>query len=120
MADLHPIVIPPLEHTYKSIKYTCSGEGLYKDGYLYDPHAEKLIPPKTTKAGAESKELEKKPVAYWKAQCAFRGLNQSGSINDLQVCIFSDLYLDAPPVVAYSKASPPPEFSQKLRYSETP
>ncbi|PMD46171.1 hypothetical protein L207DRAFT_561564 [Hyaloscypha variabilis F] len=85
MADLHPIVIEPLEHTYKSIKYTCSGEGLYKDGYLYDAHAEKLIPPKTAKASAEPREIEKKPVAYWKAQCAFRGLNQSGSINDLQV-----------------------------------
>jgi len=85
MADLHPIVIEPLEHTHKSIKYTCSGEGLYKDGFLYDAHAEKLIPPKTAKAGVELKELEKKPVAYWKAQCAFRGLNQSGSINDLQV-----------------------------------
>lgn len=106
MADLHPIVIPPLEHTYKSIKYTCSSKGLCKDEYLYDPHAEKLIPPKTTKAGAEPKELEKKPVAYWKAQCAFRGLNQSGSINDLQVCIFSDLYLDVAPVVAHSKAFP--------------
>jgi hypothetical protein len=78
MADLHPIVIPPLEHTHKSIKYTCSGEGLYKEGYIYDPHAEKLIPPKTTKAGVEPKELEK-PVAFWKAQGAFRGLNQSGS-----------------------------------------
>jgi len=85
MADLHPIVIEPIEHTHKSIKYTCSGEGLYKDGYLYDAHAEKRIPPKSAKAGAELKELEKKPVAYWKAQCAFRGLNQSGSINDLQV-----------------------------------
>lgn len=85
MADLHPVVIPPFEHTHKAIKYTCSGEGLYKDGYAYDPHAEKLIPPKSAKAGAESKELEKKPQTYWKAQCAFRGLNQSGSINDLQL-----------------------------------
>ncbi|KAH6724357.1 hypothetical protein BKA61DRAFT_28170 [Leptodontidium sp. MPI-SDFR-AT-0119] len=85
MGDLHPIVIPPLEHTFKSIKFTCSGEGLYKDGYLYDSHAEKLIPPKNTKAGSEPKEFEKKPVAYWKAQCAFRGLNQTGAIADLQL-----------------------------------
>lgn len=87
MADLHPIVIAPLEHTYKSIKYTCSGEGLYKDGYLYDAHAEKLIPPKNPKLGAAPIDLEKKPAAYWKAQCAFRGLNQSGSISDLQLRI---------------------------------
>ncbi|EKD19885.1 hypothetical protein MBM_01837 [Drepanopeziza brunnea f. sp. 'multigermtubi' MB_m1] len=85
MADLHPIVIPPLAYTYKSIKFTCSGEGLYKDGYLYDPNAEKLIPPKTPKAVAGSRELEKKPVAFWKAQCAFRGLNQTGAIADLQL-----------------------------------
>lgn len=64
MGDLHPIVIPAMETTYKSIKFTCSGEGLYKDGYLYDCHAEKLIPPKTTKAGSEPKVYEKKPVAY--------------------------------------------------------
>jgi hypothetical protein len=85
MADLHPIVIPHIEHTFKSIKYTCAGEGIYKDGYLYDPHPEKFFPPKTTKAGAEPKEVEKKPVAYWKAQCAFRGLNQSGATSDLQL-----------------------------------
>lgn len=83
MADLHPIVIPAFEHIYKAIKYTCSGEGLYKDGYSYDSHAENLIPPKSAKA--EPKELEKKPQAHWKAQCAFRGLNQSGSINNLQL-----------------------------------
>jgi hypothetical protein len=82
MVDLHPIVIPPLEHTYKSVKYTCSGEGLYKDGFLYDSNAEKLVPPKHEKAGAKPKE--KKGVSWWKAQCAFRGLNQSGSIADLQ------------------------------------
>ncbi|XMA15363.1 hypothetical protein WAI453_008154 [Rhynchosporium graminicola] len=83
MGDLHPIVIPAIEGTYKSIKFTCSGEGLYKDGYLYDAHAEKLIPPKNPKAGTEPKE--KKPVAYWKAQCAFRGLNQTGAMADLQL-----------------------------------
>ena len=85
MGDLHPIVIFPLEHTYRSVKYTCSGEGLYKDGYLYDAHAEKLIPPKTTKASVIAKGIEKKPLAYWKAQCAFRGLSQTGAIADLQL-----------------------------------
>jgi hypothetical protein len=83
MAGLHPVVIPAIEYTYKSIKYTCSGEGLYKDGYLYDAHPEKYFPPR--KATSVPKEIEKKPVAYWKAQCAFRGLNQTGAINDLQL-----------------------------------
>jgi|SRR5271168_4816742 len=84
MADLYPIIIPPLEYTHKSIKYTCSVDRLYKEGYLYDAHPEKFIPPRTAKAGGEPKEIEKKPVAYWKAQCVFRELNQSGAISDLQ------------------------------------
>ncbi|QSZ30904.1 hypothetical protein DSL72_000462 [Monilinia vaccinii-corymbosi] len=84
MADLHPIVIPPLEHKFKSVTYTCSGEGLHKDGYSYDAHAEKLLPPKTHKPG-NTRDIETKPAGWWKAQCAFRGLNQSGSIADLQL-----------------------------------
>ncbi|TAQ87993.1 hypothetical protein B7494_g3675 [Chlorociboria aeruginascens] len=85
------ILIPPIEHTYKSITYTCTGEGLYKEGYHYDAHPEKFFPPKVPKhlkpPPTEPKEVEKKPVAYWKAQCAFRGLNQSGAISDLQLRI---------------------------------
>ena len=81
MADLYPIVIPPIERIHKSIKYTCTGKGLYKDGYLYNAHPP--LPPKTIKPGAP--EVEKKPVAYWKAQCAFRGLNQTSAIADLQL-----------------------------------
>lgn len=30
-------------------------------------HAEKTIPPESTKAGIKPKALEKKPVAYWTA-----------------------------------------------------
>ncbi|KAJ8064598.1 hypothetical protein OCU04_006927 [Sclerotinia nivalis] len=84
MVDLHPIVILPLEHKFKSVTYTCSGEGLHKDGYPYDPHAEKLLPPKNPKPG-NTKGIETKPAGWWRAQCAFRGLNQSGSIADLQL-----------------------------------
>ena len=78
------------EHTHKSVKYTCSREGPYKDGYLDDAHPPlPLKTPKIPKAGmtTERKEVEKKPVAYWKAQCAFRGLNQTAAINDLQLRI---------------------------------
>ncbi|CAD6439737.1 f3264f75-1397-40cf-9e4f-c25dccdfe720 [Sclerotinia trifoliorum] len=84
MVDLHPIVILPFEHKFKSVTYTCSGEGLHKDGYSYDPHAEKLLPPKSPKPG-NAKGIETKPAGWWRAQCAFRGLNQSGSIADLQL-----------------------------------
>jgi hypothetical protein len=82
--------IPPLEHTYKAITYTCAGQGLLKDGFEYDAHPEKFFPPKSSKAAkegapVEAPHVEKKPAAWWKAQCAFRGLNQSGAINDLQL-----------------------------------
>jgi hypothetical protein len=82
--------VPPLEHTYKSITYTCVGKGLLKDGFEYDAHPEKFFPPKSYKtpkggAAADSPPVEKKPAAWWKAQCAFRGLNQSGAISDLQL-----------------------------------
>ncbi|RAL67783.1 hypothetical protein DID88_008510 [Monilinia fructigena] len=84
MADLHPIFILPLEHKFKSVTYTCSGEGLHKDSYAYDAHAEKQIPPKGYKPG-NTRDVETKPAGWWRAQCAFRGLNQSGSIADLQL-----------------------------------
>lgn len=81
MTDLHPIVIPPFEHRFKAVTYTCSGEGLRKDGHSYDPHVEKLIPPKGQKLG---NSIGTKPAGWWKAQCSFRGLKQTGSIADLQ------------------------------------
>ncbi|TVY47854.1 hypothetical protein LOCC1_G002940 [Lachnellula occidentalis] len=85
MADLHAFVIPPLQHVHKSLKFSCSGEGLLKDDIAYDPHLERFLPPKATKSNPHPKEVERKSLAYWKAQCAFRGLNQSGAIGDLQL-----------------------------------
>lgn len=84
MTELRPIVLPPLEHKFRSVTYTCSGEGLYKDGHPYDPRAERLLPPKGSKPG-NTNNIETKPAGWWRAQCAFRGLNQSGSIADLQL-----------------------------------
>jgi hypothetical protein len=63
----------------KLIKFTCSGEGLYKD------LPKKFFTPKTTKAESKPKEVGKKPVVFWKARCAFGGLNQTRAINDLQL-----------------------------------
>ncbi|KAF7957631.1 hypothetical protein EAE96_003205 [Botrytis aclada] len=81
MADRYPIVISPIEHRFKAVTYTCSGEGLRKDGHSYDPHVKKLIPPKGQKLG---NSIGTKPAGWWKAQCAFRGLKQTGSIAELQ------------------------------------
>ncbi len=90
MADILASAIPPLEHTYKSVTYTCIGQGLLKDGFEYDAHPEKFFPPKPSKTAtggvtSDPSQVEKKPAAWWKAQCAFRGLNQSGAISDLQL-----------------------------------
>ncbi|KAF7907543.1 uncharacterized protein EAF01_005129 [Botrytis porri] len=82
MTDLYPIVIPPFEHRFKAVTYTCRGEGLRKDGHPYDPHVENFIAPKGQKPG---NSLGTKPAGWWKAQCAFRGLKQTGSIADLQL-----------------------------------
>jgi len=85
MTDLYPVVIPPLEYVRRSLKFTCCGEGLYTDDWLYDAHPEKFFPPRATKTNLHHKEVERKPTSYWKVQCAFRGLNQSGAIPDLQL-----------------------------------
>src|SRR5438045_311490 len=81
---------PTLEYTYKSVTYIFTGDSLLKDGFEYHPHPEKFFPPKPSKTaalgnGPKQVQMEKKPVGWWKAQCAFRGLSQSGSINDIQL-----------------------------------
>jgi hypothetical protein len=61
-----------LEYTYKSINFTCDGEGLLKEGIGYDAHLEKVFPPKlskVSKGGTALKilQVKKKPAAWWKA-----------------------------------------------------
>jgi hypothetical protein len=74
---------PALEHTFRVVKYTCKGTGLLKDGHPYESKLEIFLSPETIKAGFEPKE--RKAAAWWKAQCAFRGLSQGGSIAALQM-----------------------------------
>ena len=87
---LEPMVISPLQVTWKSVTFTCSGNGLLKDGHKYDSQVEKNFPllkparTKTGKTAARQPQIQKQPAAYWKAQCAFRNLTQSGRISDLQ------------------------------------
>lgn len=87
---IHPILIDPLRVTSNSCHFTCSGAGLVHDGHGFDPAVEEFLPllePLRTQKGTirvRQPRIEKKPVAYWKAQCAFRNLAQSGSISDFQ------------------------------------
>lgn len=84
------VVIAPLQATWKSAVYKCSGDGLSKDGHKFDPQFQEYLPllePLRTKAGkiaVRQPDMQKKPTAYWKAQCAFRGSTQSGKIADIQ------------------------------------
>lgn len=89
-SSIYPVIIDPLRVTSNSYSFTCSGEGLLHDGYRFDPTVEKYLPllePLRTQKGTirvKQPWVEKKPAAYWKAQCAFRNLIQSDSISNLQ------------------------------------
>ena len=88
--DLHPIKIPPLEVEFGSQIFTCAGNGLLKDGHGYANDLGLYLPrtePVRTRWGKIAKRQPtpiKKPLAFWKAQCAFRNLEQTGSIKVLQ------------------------------------
>ena len=87
---LYPIVIEPLKWNAGSKAFTCSGDGLLKDGYKYDPNVKRHLPllePKRTQKGTiavHQPHIAKQPLAYWKAQCVFRNLPQSGTVAKLQ------------------------------------
>lgn len=87
---LHPIVSDPLKWSLGSKAFTCSGDGLLKDGVKYDPKVEQYLPllePKRTQKGTiavNQPYIKKQTMPYWKAQCAFRGLPVSGTVAKLQ------------------------------------
>ncbi|MCJ1243977.1 hypothetical protein MMC30_001174 [Trapelia coarctata] len=90
LPSLRPIVIEPLKWTLGSKAFTCSGDGLLKDGIKYDPSVQQYLPllePKRTKKGTiavHQPYIKKQTLPYWKAQCVFRGLPQTGTVAKLQ------------------------------------
>ena len=88
--SLYPIVCSPLTVSVGSQTYTCSGRGLEHNGHKFDNGVKGYLPllePKKTKAGkiaVHQPHIQKQPSQYWKAQCLFRNLNQSGTIPVLQ------------------------------------
>ena len=90
LPDLHPIKIPPLEVKFGRQIFACAGNGLLKDGYGYENDLQPYLPrkePVLTKAGKIAKRQpvpQTKPLAFWKAQCAFRNFVQTGSSKVLQ------------------------------------
>ncbi|MCJ1388472.1 hypothetical protein MMC18_001319 [Xylographa bjoerkii] len=98
---LRPVVIPALEHKIRGKLFTCMGDGLQKNGYTYDDQVERYLPllePLLTKAGkvkVHQPQVRKQPQSYWKAQCVFRNLPQTGTIANLQGQLrFSDAGMD--------------------------
>lgn len=98
---LHPIVIEALQFISGSKSFTCSGDGLLKDGHKYDPDVQRYLPllePKRTKKGTiavHQPYIKKQTLPYWKAQCVFRGLPQSGTVGKLQEALrYTEATLD--------------------------
>lgn len=88
--DLRPIVISPLAVVVNGCGYNCSGDGLLRNGHAFQSDLTDYLPllePKRTKGGsiaARQPTPIKKTRDWWQAQCAFRGLAQSGNVSQLQ------------------------------------
>jgi len=115
---LYPIVIEPLKWTLGSRAFTCSGDGLLKDGHKYDPDVKRYLPllePKRTKKGTIAVHqpcIKKQTLPYWKAQCVFRGLPQSGTVGKLQELLrYTEVTLD--PELAAAEQRLNDEFRMK-------
>ncbi|KAI9789406.1 MAG: hypothetical protein M1816_006066 [Peltula sp. TS41687] len=88
--ELFPKVIPPLSVVIKGCEYECAGDGLLRNKQSFQSDLTDYLPllePKRTKAGAiaaRQPQPIKKNKDWWQAQCAFRGLSQSGNLSQLQ------------------------------------
>ncbi|KAI9842469.1 MAG: hypothetical protein M1837_007138 [Sclerophora amabilis] len=93
LPELLPIVIPPRWVTLGNRKFSYAGRGLLRDGHSYDAEARNNLPPLTPPSSddvdwpARPPQTPKRLLAYWKAQCVFRGLNPSGTLAELQSVI---------------------------------
>jgi len=62
MADPYPHEIPALEHTYTSLEFNFTGEGLYKDGCLYDAYPEQYFSVHKTTADPKGDRGKASPI----------------------------------------------------------
>jgi hypothetical protein len=87
----------PLEVVQDGITFTYDGRFLQHLGHHYDSNIESFIPaldPVVSKKGASKKKPTRKPptksAAWWKAQCALRGIDPAGTIPQLQQRLRAD------------------------------
>jgi hypothetical protein len=80
--------IPDLQVKHNKLTFKYDGCRLNYRGHGYHENLESFFPRiALTKAGKVAKRQvipPKQPVDWWKAQCAFRGLNSTGTIQELQ------------------------------------
>ncbi|KZP03121.1 hypothetical protein FIBSPDRAFT_879729, partial [Athelia psychrophila] len=87
---LRRVIIPPIEHGTSQRKFTYHGAGLLKHAVPFSRSISSSFPPLTPVLTKVGKVAKRQPVPtkqssnWWKAQCAFRGLLQTGKISDMQ------------------------------------
>lgn len=85
--DWSLISIPAIKVTHNKINFEYDGLLEYH-GHCYDENMERFIPRVTlTKTGKVAKkqiQVPKQLVGWWRAQCVFRGLTSTGTIQELQ------------------------------------
>src|SRR5215469_6332565 len=86
------VYTPAIEVTHKRSKYTCDDYGLRKDGVSFQADLSEYLPILFKNGSinkSKSKHKKQEGVDWWRAQCAFRGLLISGSIEELQERLIS-------------------------------
>src|SRR5450755_4723508 len=87
MASDSSISIDPIVGTLGGEEFTCNSSRLLKDGFAFTSLLAAYLPT-LDKTGVPSltqpKTPLKRPQAWWRAQCVFRGIDTFGSVEDIQ------------------------------------
>ncbi|KAI9756484.1 MAG: hypothetical protein M4579_003823 [Chaenotheca gracillima] len=89
--ELYPIVISPQRVTLGNWLFTYAGRGLLMEGHAYEPELNNHLLPLEDSNDEDDAVLltpppegTLRPLSYWRAQCVFRGLQPSGTAEQLQ------------------------------------
>ena len=81
------VYTPAIEVTHKRLKYTCDGDDLRRNSVSFHADLSEYLPI-LFKNGSinkgKSRLKRQESTDWWRAQCAFRGLPISGSIEEVQ------------------------------------
>jgi hypothetical protein len=89
--SLHPIVLQNIYIMNPGHRLTCDQDGLESETHKLSTDVTKYMPPATpvlTRSGTikvhQPRFIKQPPHGWWKAQCAFRGLDTKGTVGQLQ------------------------------------